>query len=164
VTPDEEPARAPAVPRGYTYLIGSTDAQYGSMTAAGLAALYALRAVLPAESEEIADLQHGIDCCVLWLEKNWTVRGVPPLTRPHVATRSTAKDGWGQLYFLYALERAGMLGGIERFGKRAWYEEGAWQLVSSQRADGSWGAGPIDTAFAILFLVRSTPPAPVTGE
>jgi hypothetical protein len=71
-----------------------------------------------------------------------------------------------QFYFLYAYER------MESFrelveGKSqeepAWYNEGVRLLRELQEADGSWGNGasvgadnPVATAFAMLFLLRST--------
>ena len=69
-------------------------------------------------------------------------------------------------YYLYALERAGILYGTEHFGGRAWYAEGAKFLLETQKPDGSWresdyaGVAPEtwDTCFAILFLRRATKP------
>jgi hypothetical protein len=45
-------------------------------------------------------------------------------------------------YYMYALERAGMLYGTEKFGDHDWYLEGAKSIVRSQKADGSWGPTP----------------------
>jgi hypothetical protein len=65
-------------------------------------------------------------------------------------------------YYLYALERAGMLYGTESFGSHAWYWEGAAFIVADQNEDGSWGhrqkveEDAWDTCFAILFLKRAT--------
>ncbi|MBX9791812.1 MAG: terpene cyclase/mutase family protein [Pirellulales bacterium] len=63
-------------------------------------------------------------------------------------------------YYLYALERyqsfREALGGPPE--KRPWYDDGVNILLESQAADGSWSGmcGPAcDTAFSILFLVRS---------
>ena len=44
-------------------------------------------------------------------------------------------------------------------GKHDWYQEGAEFLLSAQRSDGGWYQQDdvqIDTAFAILFLKRSS--------
>jgi hypothetical protein len=68
----------------------------------------------------------------------------------------------GGLYYLYALERAGMLYDTPKFGDHDWYMEGAKVLVNSQNADGSWGKNDKpekdtwDTCFAILFLKKAT--------
>jgi hypothetical protein len=65
-------------------------------------------------------------------------------------------------YYLYALERAGMLYGTEKIGDHDWYWEGARAIVPAQKPDGSWGERPKpeentwDTCFAILFLKKAT--------
>jgi hypothetical protein len=65
-------------------------------------------------------------------------------------------------YYMYGLERAGMLYGTENFGDRMWYYEGAALLLRNQKADGSWGTrekveeNTWDTCFAILFLKKAT--------
>ncbi len=66
------------------------------------------------------------------------------------------------LYYMYGLERAGMLYGTDKFGDHDWYLEGAKSIVRSQKDDGSWGAAgndektTISTCFAILFLKKAT--------
>ena len=62
------------------------------------------------------------------------------------------------LYFLWSLERVGVIYGVEKIGGLDWYAIGADALVRSQGQGGSWSgsySGSIDTSFAILFLVRS---------
>jgi hypothetical protein len=67
-------------------------------------------------------------------------------------------------YYLWSVERAATLCGLDRFGARDWYAEGAKEMLAAQRPDGSWFSGvkrcqPVhDTCFAILFLTRSTRP------
>ena len=69
-----------------------------------------------------------------------------------------------QLYYLYGLERAGVLGLVHRFGQHEWFDKGAKQILRQQSSAGSWlgtpsTAGPIpDTCFALLFLARGTTP------
>lgn len=65
-------------------------------------------------------------------------------------------------YYLYTLERYESFrelasGQVEQY--YAWYDDGVRYLMRTQGADGSWlsgATGPVDTAFAILFLLRST--------
>jgi len=66
-------------------------------------------------------------------------------------------------YYLYALERFQSFAEASdgRIIKESgWYNEGVTQLKKTQLEDGSWEPGglpkPIDTAFACLFLLRST--------
>jgi hypothetical protein len=62
------------------------------------------------------------------------------------------------LYFLWALERVGVLYQRETFGKFDWYQWGAQEILSRQEADGRWAVHyhpAIDTSFALLFLKRS---------
>jgi len=86
----------------------------------------------------------------------------------------------GHDYVLYALEKACIFADLEEVGKarerRSWYSEGARWFLERQRQDGGWAAvyerehwpsygrhekhlmeegNTIDTAFALLFLVRS---------
>ncbi|WP_020473140.1 HEAT repeat domain-containing protein [Zavarzinella formosa] len=65
-------------------------------------------------------------------------------------------------YFMWALERVGMIYSLQTIGKVDWYEWGSEILADAQQADGSWtggnyhGATPeLDTAFALLFLNRA---------
>ena len=65
-------------------------------------------------------------------------------------------------YYLYSLERVGLLYGIKKIGGHDWFLEGALWLVHHQREDGSWrsyGDMPVvDTAFALLFLKKAVVP------
>ena len=62
-------------------------------------------------------------------------------------------------YFLWSLERVGVVFGLDKIGGIDWYDLGAEELVRNQNANGSWGKGgggsEVDTAFALLFLARS---------
>lgn len=66
-------------------------------------------------------------------------------------------------YYLYAFERYQAFRELatgQPFSHPAWYDDGAQHLLKTQRPDGAWqssafGLGP-DTAFAVLFLVRSS--------
>jgi hypothetical protein len=57
-------------------------------------------------------------------------------------------------YFLWSLERVGVVFGLEKIGGVDWYDMGADGLVRAQRAAGGWG-DTVDTSFALLFLCRS---------
>lgn len=60
-------------------------------------------------------------------------------------------------YYMYGLERVGMLAGIKFMGEHNWYYEGCCPLLALQDKDGGWGAAT-DTSFALLFLKKGTVP------
>ncbi len=87
-----------------------------------------------------------------WIATNWSVK-----------MNWNCGTGW-HLYSLYALERAGMLGGVGTLNGHDWYWEGATWLMANQTADGAWSpysyqGGSVnlhETCFAVLFLKRAT--------
>jgi hypothetical protein len=69
-------------------------------------------------------------------------------------------DAWGDLYFLWSVERLGVIYRRETFAKDGinWYDWGYKIVLQQQRNDGSWNDkhGPlVDTCFALLFLKRA---------
>jgi hypothetical protein len=78
-------------------------------------------------------------------------------------------------YYLWSVQRLGVLLGTEKFGKTDWYKVGAEALVAKQNEDGSFGVskkaaaaktahykyGP-DTSFALLFLRKANLGSDVT--
>lgn len=132
-----------------------TDQGYGSMTCAGLTSLIIAESELAAAKELDDGLRRRIDSAkkqgLAWLQQNYTVRGCPP-----------AAGFWSvfHLYYLYSLERVGVLYGIRRLDGHDWYLEGAILLVRYQREDGSWVSYDeipiLDSAFALLFLKKAT--------
>jgi hypothetical protein len=62
-------------------------------------------------------------------------------------------------YFLWSMERVGVIYGVDKIGNFDWYDLGADELVATQLASGAWGKGNrasiVDTSFALLFLSRS---------
>jgi len=125
---------------------------YGSMTAGSLGALVICRSELigtqgyPDHVDENAEqsIWHGL----AWLGKNFSVKGNPEM------------GGW-HYYYLYALERAGVLAGVDYVARHDWYGEGAKFLLGQQDRRGSWNEGggrELATCFALLFLKRGTIP------
>ncbi|MGE3854886.1 MAG: hypothetical protein AB7K09_24350 [Planctomycetota bacterium] len=142
----------------------------GAMTTAALAALQLARselyeAKLLDRDKEFSDkLDKSISDGMAWLGHYFTVT-----TNPVAGNNS--RYGW-HYYYLYGLERAGVLCQTEFFGSHPWYPEGAKLICSQQKADGSWDANSspahpaqntegniiADTCFALLFLKRATLP------
>ncbi len=74
--------------------------------------------------------------------------------------------GHFDLYFLWSLERVGVIYGMDKIGGINWYDVGSTALVRSQSPDGSWNfktyGAEVNTAFAVLFLLQVEPrPRPV---
>ncbi len=140
--------------RGWGYI--EPQGVTGSMTAAGTAAV----AICLSELQDrrwrslIAAGEKAMWDGIAWLGKNFSVRDNP---------RGNA--GW-HYYYLYGLERAGVLAGVVYMAGHRWYAEGAKYLVDAQSPDGSWRvpsamrggrqADPVTQAFALLFLARAT--------
>src|SRR5262249_19240609 len=67
-------------------------------------------------------------------------------------------DAWGDLYFLWSLERVAVIYDLKKVEGKDWYAWGSAILLASQRPDGSWQdrfPGVPDTCFALLFLRRA---------
>jgi hypothetical protein len=145
--------------RGWSYATSGEDWKTkatGSMTASGLACLFICKAHLEGNARYESELKAKVDKSLrdgaAWLAKNWTVAENPGYFLH-------------QYYYLYGLERAGILGLVQNFGEHDWYSEGALQFLGAQQPEGSWDArphgtcGPVcDTCFALLFLARGTTP------
>jgi hypothetical protein len=65
--------------------------------------------------------------------------------------------GW-YYYYMYGLERVGVLCDQRYLGEHDWYAEGASILVCLQTPANDWAANAVDTSFALLFLKRGTIP------
>ena len=123
---------------------------YGSMTAAGITSLFIIYEQeykdnpvcgAPHKTER---LQAGLN----WLGKNFTVRTNP-------------QKGNFHYYYLYAMERIGVLTGQKFIGGQDWYRAGAEYLVPKQLADGLWNEDMLATEFALLFLGKGREPVAV---
>ena len=146
----------------------------GSMTTAGLACSVIIKAGLEGSRYYVKEVKAALDKCIrdgaAWLATNFSVE-----TNPR--TGSTAGTSTHYLYYyLYGLERAGILSLCTMFGKHDWYNQGARYIISKQSPEGYWNANAaraarapnpgqpappvdhVDTCFALLFLKRATVP------
>ncbi len=145
--------------RGWAYLPSGTLPHCGSMTTSGVAALVICKDALESLRQYTAikkNTDQAIRDGCAWLARNFTVTGNP---------------GYGawHYYYLYGLERAGVLSLVRQFGKNDWYEKGVSYLLGAQQGNGSWpGTGNCsdlsNTCFALLFLKRATTPIIGTPE
>ena len=125
-----------------------SNTSYGSMTVGAVGALCIYDYYMGMQYKQDPAVNRGLE----WITKNYDV------------TKNPRKKNFAFLYYLYGLERAGILYGTERFGANEWYPDGANYLLGTQQASGGWttndriGGNPRDTCFAVLFLRRGTMP------
>jgi len=121
----------------------------GSMTTAGIACLAICQEGLwrtrKFKGNDRKKSRDAIRDGLAWMQARFTVTENPD--HPRKAHH---------LYYLYGLERMGMLTGTRWLGGHDWYKEGADLLLAMQHAThGGWGRH-VDTSFGILFLKRAT--------
>ena len=153
-----------AEPQGWCYVKHEDHKAYGSMTAGAVGSLAIWLYIKDDDGgkkkrswKKDKDVHEGL----AWLAANFSVTYNPG---PYEHGDKAENSQHQYEYYLYALERAGMLYGTETIGTHWWYPEGAKVLLEKQAADGKWGGGVVDTCFAILFLKRATAPLVPTGE
>jgi hypothetical protein len=144
-----------AVPNGWCYENHPEHKAYGSMTAGAIGSLAIWDYIKDSDEGKKRSWKNDTDVHegLVWLGKNFSVT-YNPGPYEHAKMEENSKHQY--LYYMYALERAGMLYGTEMMGTHKWYPEGAKVLIETQAASGAWGAGTVDTCFAILFLKRAT--------
>jgi len=148
----------PAAPRGWcygdSYGVCKGGPAYAAMTAGATGTVVIYEYIQGKDWRKNEHVRSGM----AWFSKNWSVsENIGP---------SEIEDGAANsylYYYLYALERLGMLYDTGKIGGHLWYPEGAKLLLDAQAKDGSWNASrpgqPVwDTCFAILFLKRATRP------
>jgi hypothetical protein len=137
---------------------------YGSMTCAGLLGLAVGRAA--AEEKAVPAAKEGKaqpeDPGIAWgLKALGACLRYPSDISIGANNHGLGPRGALNLYFLWSVERVGVLCGVKTIGGTDWYRWGAGLLLPTQRLDGSWlgrgsGGYPVaDTSFALLFLKRS---------
>jgi len=134
---------------------------YGSMTAGGVMSLAILHKLAGRDWRQDKAAQAGLD----WVRYHFMVTEnfgpVEELMAKEMIS-DTPNQRTELYYWLWAVERAAAVCGLEKFGDRDWYQEGVHELLATQKADGSWYSGvkrcqPVwDTCYAILFLTKST--------
>ncbi len=143
-----------ADPRGWSY---NTDPPaYSSMSAGAIGAVCIYSYILGEDWKKDKVVAGGM----AWLNKNYSVtQNIGPCQTGGQAPNEFL------YYYLYALERTGMLYDTALIGNHDWYLDGARVILAAQKPDGSWAeSGPAtmrptwDTCFAILFLKRATRP------
>jgi hypothetical protein len=134
----------------YSGTINASPGGLPTMTCAGLLALavsYGLPAAETKRDDPLKD--QAIAKAIQHLSK--AIGGRDPRGKPRML----------ELYFLWSVERVGVLYHLKTIGDKEWYYWGMDMLLANQLPNGSWHAGvghgsePIlDTCFALLFLQR----------
>jgi hypothetical protein len=139
--------------RTVTQPVPPDDKPSGSMTTGGISCLAIIHSELLRSRKyksKMRDVGRAIDDGFAWLQENYAL------------DKNPGKGRLWHYYYLYGLERAGVLADRKWIGEHDWYREGAEFLMDRQRGDGSWG-DIIDSCFALLFLKRSTTPVAISG-
>ena len=149
--------------RGFTYATRNQPTS-GAMTTAGLAGLVICQSELWSsrrfKGKKRRATRLAARDAMAWLQLHFDVRWNPIEGRP-MPDRPGVNPGH-LYYYLYGLERAGILTRARYFGTRDWYEEGAELFLHDQDLadDGGWpghtGRRTVPTCFALLFLKRAT--------
>lgn len=161
---------------GWGYDLNSATS-YASMTAAGVATLYVTYDALHSAEEVELTMPHQnapLEQGIRWLSTRYPIDGGVDMRdfpgRPPglpaipgaIAPRRYRLGAMDRLhYLLFGFERVGEASGLTRFGFHKWFDDGAMQLIDTQRADGSWNNGMganVDTSYALLFLSRGRSP------
>jgi hypothetical protein len=140
----------------YHFFPGGTNEEWGpQMTAVGLLGL-AVGHGMAAPARGAATRGQAKDPTIL--------KGFVALTK-YIGVPTGRMQGVPQnvsLYYLWSLERVGVLYNLDRIGDKDWYRWGAEILVSNQEPAGNWNNGKyhmaspvIDTCLALLFLQRA---------
>lgn len=134
--------------RGFRYVAGRSPLT-GSMTTAGAACLMICQSQLWKSrkfgAEDRQRTRVGVRDALAWMQLHFDV------------TRNPGGGPQWHYYYLYGLERLGILAHTRFVGKVDWYAEGAELLLHDQDPPGSWWEGDVvDTCFALLFLKRSS--------
>ena len=130
---------------------------YGSMTAAGVASLYicGLRLHVSGQRQFINGEYPN---CGKYTQNLVLAKGLEWLAKEFSVRENPGKGGRWHHYWLYGLERVGMISGKRNLGLHDWYREGAAFLTATQQPDGAWPGDATQTPFAALFLAKGNRP------
>ncbi len=136
---------------GWSYTQSGTS--YGSMTAAGVASLF------------ISDLWLHVarGRCGVYTDPRRLNAGLGWLAAHFTVTSNPGKSNW-KFYYLYGLERAGIILARRYFGRHDWYRAGVDHLVGDPEGIVTAGSGEdafVRSCFRLLFLAKGNAPIAV---
>lgn len=168
----------PAQARGWGYWLrpefGSESDVTGSRTNIGLACIALCRDELlqkggPEALSRLRRIEPRVRIAIrdglAWLDLYFSVERNPG-TESFGRRALMPVNGFWYYYYMYSLERTGSLLPTRYVGRHDWYREGAEELLTRQKKEGSWleWHPVVDTAFALLFLRRATIPSVFTAS
>jgi hypothetical protein len=130
-----------------------------AMTCAGLLGLAVGHGVAAPNADGKSPAKEGVDDAAIkdGLKHLTTYVGISQAQGG--ASRGKLTQG---MYFLWSVERVGVMYNLRSIGNKDWYAWGTEALVDSQAANGGWNVGgypgnhaTVDTCFALLFLKRA---------
>ena len=127
------------------------EASKGSMTFAGLFCLTVARATKLKQEKRRGDSDRTKD-------EGKTLREDPIFSKALAKAGAYAKGGDSARYYLWSMERMGVMLGQDKFADVDWFKKGAGVLLRTQGKDGSWKdsrGGLHETSFAVLFLRKA---------
>ncbi|MFP4106428.1 MAG: DUF4159 domain-containing protein [Phycisphaerae bacterium] len=139
---------------------GGKTPSYGSMTAAGIASLYICGQQLHVGGEK-QFVDGAYPGCGRYMQNEVLADGLAWMAENFSVKDNPGRGNSWHHYYLYGMERVGMISGLTHFGKHDWYRKGAEHLVKTQNKNGSWGRSTVyahDTAFAVMFLAKGNRP------
>ena len=137
----------PHLTKGYRYRGDRNDSRSMSTAAITICRVAEICAGKHLGSTTRKFAQQQLTQAINWLDHNWSMTSDP--------------NGYDFYYYLYGVERAAGLPGMEDSIRPDWYFEGAEFLLGQQTDSGGWH-NQSNTAFALLFLVKAT--AAMTGK
>jgi hypothetical protein len=154
---------------GYTYSYAGGVPEGAAMTCVGLLGLAIGHGfAVEAEGKDAGAKKPGAEGARDWRLLN----GFVALSR-HIGQPTGKMAGlpMQNLYFLWSVERVGVLYNLSTIADKDWYRWGAEILVANQQAQGHWQGGSyhgnsptLDTCLALLFLKRANLVADLTSR
>jgi len=146
---------------GYGYSGLQRSRSYTSMTAGGAMALRLCAAVRAKKriSDPKLDELKPVKRALSWLAEHFDPAKNADAGVAFGAKKGRRSDSFWHHYWLWSVERACSVVGVETLGKHDWYTRGARRLLETQRKGGDWRDPETSlraTCFALPFFRRST--------
>lgn len=174
--------------RGFCYMKNDAEAPKrqasGGMTCAGIVGLMVCRNALiddasvkkDEKAKRLAQLEQGIYDGLAWLDAHWSTESNPGTGAGGMGRGGTGGGSFEHGYYLYALERVGIMADLREIGPgHDWFLQGAklWtsRMTKEEPDKGFWAisgcrapANVQDTPYGLLFLRKTVIISYAIGE